>query len=651
MSDDDLVGQLTVYYNPPGGEEGFSSFVSGGEYGSDFGHVFVEVIDLRTGENHYLDIWEQNGEAYINRELDDTRRERGESASWGITEEQLESATQAIEARLSSSTPYNVFNGSCVDSVREVLQAAGYDVPDSWFPSNFWNDIQELSDANQSLGSPNSFDGGIPYTDLLESDIVAGDVSPADSSEPNICDGEERYVPPPPTVSDPNISGSEQNATPSNANTCSPDGHEIHIDSPESKQSFTQPDANMSSSDGYEVRADSSSSMSSPASYDPGGNSASDDASRQDEHDYTPSDANYTDDLGHSTHEGDFSSSSSMSSPASYDPGGNSAFNDASGQDGHDSSEGYEDNSASDDASGQDEHDYTPSDANYTDDLGHSTHEGDFSSSSSMSSPASYDPGGNSAFNDASGQDGHDSSEGYEDNSASDDASGQDEHDYTPSDANYTDDLGHSTHEGDFSSSSSMSSPASYDPGGNSASNDASGQDGHDSSEGYEDNSASDDASGQDEHDYTPSDANYTDDLGHSTHEGDFSSSSSMSSPASYDPGGNSASNDASGQDGHDSSKGYEDNSASNDASRQDGHDSSKGYEDNSSASYDPSGNSASNDASRQDGHDSSKGYEDNSSASYDPSGNSASNDASRQDGHDSSEGYEDNSSSNKDYF
>jgi hypothetical protein len=439
MSDDDLVGEITVYYRPPD---------------LDGGHVYVEVRDQRTEESYHLDIGpsqiglgvldldrpyeavvtgrdrDLDGDGQVDQ-LDDSRRTEHHSATWGITEAQLEGAIQAIEERLDSSTGYHLTNASCVDATREVLEAAGYNLPDRWLPSSFWNDIQRLPETHPDLfTSPDSlkrFDGGVDRgIDIRYSP------SSVDFPEDNFADGEYRYVPPHPTVSDPNISGSEQNATPSNANTCSPDGHEIHIDSPESKQSFTQPDANMSSSDGYEVRADSSSSMSSPASYDPG---------EGDDHAYTPSNADYTDEFGHSTHEGDSSSSSSMSSPASYDPGGG------------------------------DDHAYTPSNADYTDEFGHSTHEGDSSSSSSMSSPASYDPGGG------------------------------DDHDYTPSDANYTDDLGHSTHEGDSSSSSSMSSSASYDPGGNSAYDDASRQDDHDSSEGYEDNSAYDDASRQDDHD------------------------------------------------------------------------------------------------------------------------------------------------------
>lgn len=154
MPSDDLVGDITVYYKPPSGEEG-SSFSVGGEYGVDFGHVFVEVRDLRTGENHYLDIWEENGQAHINTELDDTRRSEFESVNWGITESQLEGAVQAIEERLSSSTPYGVLDGSCVDSVREVMSGAGYDVPDRWFPSDFWSEIQDISDVNQgSATSP-----------------------------------------------------------------------------------------------------------------------------------------------------------------------------------------------------------------------------------------------------------------------------------------------------------------------------------------------------------------------------------------------------------------------------------------------------------------------------------------------------------------
>lgn len=310
MPGDDLVGEIIIYYKPPGGEEG-SSFSVGGEYGVDFGHVFVEVRDSRTGENHYLDIWEENGQAHINRELDDTRRSEFESVNWRISESQLEGAVQVIEERLSSSTPYGVLDGSCVDSVGEVMRGAGYDVPDRWFPSDFWSEIQDISDANQESAT-----------------------SPADSPEHNISDGEGRYVPPPP-----NTSESQQDSTPSDANICSPDGHETHIDFPESGQNLTPHDATMSSPDGYESRADSSSIMSSPASYDPSGD---------DGHSRTPPDANFTDESGHSTHEGS-SESSSSSSLASYDPSGdnNPSTSDDSGQYASDPSEAYGDDSCS----------------------------------------------------------------------------------------------------------------------------------------------------------------------------------------------------------------------------------------------------------------------------------------------------------------
>ena len=391
MPGDDLVGEIIVYYKPPGGEEG-SSFSVGGEYGVDFGHVFVEVRDLRTGENHYLDIWEENGQAHINRELDDTRRSEFESVNWGITESQLAGAVQAIEERLSSSTPYGVLDGSCVDSVGEVMRGAGYEVPDRWFPSDFWSEIQDISDANQGSAT-----------------------SPTDSPEHNISDGEGRYVPPP------NTSESQQDSTPSDANICSPDGHETHIDFSESGQNLTPHDATISSSDGYEIRADSPSSISSPTSYDPSSDVG---------HSYTPSDANYSDPSGQSSGEWGSESSGSMSSPASYDPSSDDGHSytpsgaNYSDPSGHSSGEWGSESSgsmgspASYDPSSDDGHSYTPSGANYSDPSGHSSQEWGSESSGSMSSPASYDP------------------------------SSDDGHSNTPSGANYSDPSGHSSHEG-----------------------------------------------------------------------------------------------------------------------------------------------------------------------------------------------------------
>ncbi len=116
----------------------------------DFGHTFVEVRDLRTGENHYLDVYPREGspnEMEANRGLTENRRAEHQSRSWQLSEDQLARAVQTVNEYLTSSRSYDPIDASCVKATAAVLNDAGFNIGQPLTPAGLWDSVNDLLES------------------------------------------------------------------------------------------------------------------------------------------------------------------------------------------------------------------------------------------------------------------------------------------------------------------------------------------------------------------------------------------------------------------------------------------------------------------------------------------------------------------------
>ena len=149
-----VAADLIIYYRPAREGKPDSSHRGGIRAAlTDFGHVFIEVVDRATGVRTYLDYWtEKNNEGVYNRNLTQERRGEHHAVTIPITSEQEAKLLSAIQQRILGSDQYQVTGNprTCVSSVEAVLHAAGFNVgdPTDWMtdlPSTFWQKLRDFA--------------------------------------------------------------------------------------------------------------------------------------------------------------------------------------------------------------------------------------------------------------------------------------------------------------------------------------------------------------------------------------------------------------------------------------------------------------------------------------------------------------------------
>jgi hypothetical protein len=138
--------EAIVYFRPT---QGGSQAVIGS---TDFGHVFVEVVDHETGRSDYYDFWMgPRGQGVLNDHLDDGRREVHWQAHIPVSGERAERMLDEIESHRLQSMQYHptgineVFDpkNTCVTGTVAVLEAGGIHVGNPTMPGGLWEALLE----------------------------------------------------------------------------------------------------------------------------------------------------------------------------------------------------------------------------------------------------------------------------------------------------------------------------------------------------------------------------------------------------------------------------------------------------------------------------------------------------------------------------
>jgi hypothetical protein len=141
-------GSVFVYGRSGGsstGSEGSGDIVN-------FGHVWMTVVDNRTGEQIDVDIWQEaGGEMFINAP-DQKRRDAFDMVKFDVDGPTIERMLDAAARFHDTSQPYDFLHYNCTDAVEGVLWQADLDIRDYTFPMDVFDALAEMGDRGELDG-------------------------------------------------------------------------------------------------------------------------------------------------------------------------------------------------------------------------------------------------------------------------------------------------------------------------------------------------------------------------------------------------------------------------------------------------------------------------------------------------------------------
>lgn len=127
--------RLRIYVDRPGSAGAPSAVFTGNLARRDFGHVFVELVDLPSGQTTgRKGFYPKNGVFPPFQSLDageirnDYRRTSDASKEFALTDAQYDAARRFIESSVKAPPRFDLDHYNCVDWAMDVLRRAGRDV-------------------------------------------------------------------------------------------------------------------------------------------------------------------------------------------------------------------------------------------------------------------------------------------------------------------------------------------------------------------------------------------------------------------------------------------------------------------------------------------------------------------------------------------